>query len=589
MLKLNYLTVKNFMSIGNQTQAIDFNRNDLTLVLGENLDMGGDDSGAKNGTGKTSIINALSYGLYGSALTNIKKNNLINKTNGRNLLVTVEFEINNKKYRIERGRKPNILKFYVNDHEQEADDYSQGDSRKTQEEIEKLLSMTHSMFKHVLALNTYTEPFLSMNANDQRTIIEQLLGITLLSEKSELLREEIKKIKDEIKEEEFKINAQIQSNKKIQETIDSLNKKEKSWIETHTKNIDDLKYAIQELNHIDINKELQLHLLLNEYNTKKQKQQEYKLLIKSCTQKINELNKEDKTLDLQIQILNQNKCPTCEQTVHDTNYEKIMEEILTKKETVNSNIVAQSILLQEHEIQLNQIGELGIKPEVFYENEHDAREHSISIKHLEQQLEQKINETNPYTDQIQDLKNEALVDISYTVINKLSNTKDHQEFLLKLLTNKDSYIRKKIIDQNLSFLNSRLGYYLEKIGLPHTVKFQNDLSVEITEYGRDLDFDNLSRGERNRLILSLSWAFRDVWENLYHPINLLFIDELIDSGMDTIGVENSISILKKISRERKKSVWLISHKDDLISRVNNVLVVTKENGFTTFNTDIDIL
>ena len=119
--------------------------------------------------------------------------------------------------------------------------------------------------------------------------------------------------------------------------------------------------------------------------------------------------------------------------------------------------------------------------------------------------------------------------------------------------------------------------------------FQNDLTVEIQELGRDLDFDNLSRGERNRLILSLSWAFRDVWESLYQPINLLFIDELVDSGMDSAGVENAMGVLKRMSRERNKSVWLVSHKDELIGRVNNVLKVIKENGFTSYDTDVELV
>ena len=147
-------------------------------------------------------------------------------------------------------------------------------------------------------------------------------------------------------------------------------------------------------------------------------------------------------------------------------------------------------------------------------------------------------------------------------------------------------MRKKIIDQNLSYLNSRLTHYLDRIGLPHTVVFQNDLTVEITELGRDLDFDNLSRGERNRLILSLSWAFRDVWESLYSPVNVLFIDELIDSGMDASGVENSLALLKKMTRERNKSVWLVSHKDELAGRVENILKVVKEGGFTSYATDV---
>ena len=187
MLKIKTLTVKNFMSVGNVTQAVNFNRNDLTLVLGQNLDLGGDDTGARNGTGKTTIINALSYAMYGEALTRIRKENLINKTNGKAMLVNLEFENNGTTYRIERGRKPNIMKFVIGDQEQEVKDESQGDSRETQHAIEQLLGMSHEMFKHIVALNTYTEPFLSLRAADQRVLIEQLLGVTQLSEKAENL------------------------------------------------------------------------------------------------------------------------------------------------------------------------------------------------------------------------------------------------------------------------------------------------------------------------------------------------------------------------------------------------------------------
>jgi DNA repair exonuclease SbcCD ATPase subunit len=160
---------------------------------------------------------------------------------------------------------------------------------------------------------------------------------------------------------------------------------------------------------------------------------------------------------------------------------------------------------------------------------------------------------------------------------------------MKLLTNKDSFIRKKIIDQNLSFLNKRLESYLDKLGLPHEVRFQSDLTVEITELGRDLDFDNLSRGERNRLILGLSWAFRDIFESLYSTINVMFIDELIDSGMDTNGVEASLAVLKKMVRDSGRSVFLVSHRDELQGRVSDVLNVVKENGFTTFAQETETL
>jgi DNA repair exonuclease SbcCD ATPase subunit len=99
----------------------------------------------------------------------------------------------------------------------------------------------------------------------------------------------------------------------------------------------------------------------------------------------------------------------------------------------------------------------------------------------------------------------------------------------------------------------------------------------------------LSRGERNRLILGLSFAFRDVWESLYQNINLLFIDELIDSGMDTAGVESSLGVLKKFARERDKNIFLISHKDELVGRVNTILKVVKENGFTNYENDVEVI
>jgi hypothetical protein len=247
-------------------------------------------------------------------------------------------------------------------------------------------------------------------------------------------------------------------------------------------------------------------------------------------------------------------------------------------ETYVEELVAQELRLTE---KIGTIGDLD-QPDTYYETAQEAYKHESTVEYLGSQLEAKSKETDPYAEQIEELKTSAVQQVSYDKMNNLRKLQDHQEFMYKLLTSKDSFIRKKVIDQNLTYLNSRLAFYLEKTGLPHEVVFQSDLSVEITEMGRDLDFDNLSRGERNRLILSLCWAFRDVWEMLYHSINVLFIDELVDSGMDTAGVENALGILKQISRERHKNIYLISHRDELQGRVNSVLKVTKEGGFTSY-------
>ena len=589
MFKIKTLTVKNFMSVGNATQAINFDRSDLTLVLGINIDLGGDDSGARNGTGKTTIINALSYALYGQALTNIKRDNLINKTNSKGMLVTCEFEYNNQSYKIERGRKPNTMKFFVGDEEQEITDEAQGDSRETQAEIERMLGMSHEMFKHIVALNTYTEPFLNLKANDQRAIIEQLLGITLLSEKAEKLKEQLKNTKDSIQQEEFNIKAIQDANERIKEQIEALKRRQFVWGTKHLEDINQLDLALTELKKLDIEQELLLHTALTKYLQQIKDINDIDTAILRCKQDLSREVNDVANLTSDIALLRSHKCNTCGQELHD---DKNAELLAVKENKLRDAEVQQGI----YKTQLDQLqtarvslGEIDKKPMTYYSKESDAFEHKGLITSTEAQLAAKHLEQDPYSEQIDEMIKTALADINYNNMNALVRTRDHQDFLLKLLTNKDSFIRKRIIDQNLNYLNSRLSQYLDRIGLPHTVTFLNDLTVEITELGRELDFDNLSRGERNRLILSLSWAFRDVYESFYEPINLLFIDELIDSGMDSSGVENSLGILKKMSREHNKSIWLVSHKDELAGRVNNVMTVTKENGFTSYGTDVDLV
>ena len=589
-IKIKELTVKNFMSVGNQTQAVNFAQENLTLVLGENLDQGGDDSGSRNGTGKTTIVNALSYALFGNALTNIKKDNLINKINNKNMLVTLAFEKDGTDYRIERGRKPNILQFYVNDQAQEAEetDDAQGDMRETQKDVDDLLGMSHDMFKHIVALNTYTEPFLSMRANDQRVIIEQLLGITLLSEKAEVLKELVRETKDSITQESANIEAAKKSNDKIQISIDSLLTRQAAWNSQKETDSEKIARAIIELESVDIDAELAKHAELKVYDEQ--------------AAKLKSLNKERATLEAalaqaersvkkyagELAKLKDKKCHACEQELHDHKHEEMTAE--ADRHLAEANIYFDKVTKDIGKIQkeLDAIGDINGRPNTYYDTVEQALKHQNNLKTLENQLTVRAGETDPYQEQIDELTDTAIQEISWDTVNELTRLKEHQEFLLKLLTSKDSFIRKKIIDQNLAYLNNRLTYYLDKMGLPHTVLFQNDLTVLITQLGQDLDFDNLSRGERNRLILSLSWSFRDVWESLYQQINLLFVDELIDNGLDAAGVEGALAVLKKMARERKKNIFLISHKDELIGRVNNVLKVIKENGYTSYANDLEV-
>ena len=586
MIQVKNLTVKNFMSVGAATQGIDFDRNDLTLVLGENLDLGGD--GSRNGTGKTTIINALSYALYGQALSNIRKDNLVNKTNGKNMLVSLDFSVNGQEYRIERGRKPNVLRFYINNEHKASEDEAQGDSRETQDAIERVMNMSHDMFKHVLALNTYTEPFLSLKANDQRTIIEQLLGITLLSERADAIKELNRQTKDAIQAEEFRIRAVQEANKRIEEQIESLRKRQRLWTAKRDEDVSKLAQAIADLEHIDIDAEVQAHRDLEAFHVKKKALDDAARYIRQIDADDIKLNKLLDKIKTEIEALDAHRCHSCGQDLHDDKQDELKQAKQTLVQETALQLLTNDTQRQGHEDAIAQIGTLGTAPTVFYDSLEQALNHRNTVETLRKDLTSRQADADPYEEQISDMQGQALQVVSYDTLNELTRVQDHQDFLLKLLTSKDSFVRKKIIDQNLSYLNARLTHYLDRIGLPHTVKFQNDLTVSIEELGRELDFDNLSRGERNRLILSMSWAFRDVWESLYSPINLLFIDELIDNGLDTQGVENALALLKKMSRERHKSIWLVSHRDELAGRVENILKVIKENGFTSYNTDVDV-
>jgi DNA repair exonuclease SbcCD ATPase subunit len=689
MITLKNITLRNFLSIGQVTQAVDFDKKDLTLILGENLDLGGD--GARNGTGKTTLIQGLSYALFGVPINDIRKDNLVNRTNGKAMMVTLEFNVNGTEYKIERGRKPNILKFYVNNVQEKGSEDQQGENKETQAAIERVLNMTPEMFRHIVVLNTYSQPFLALKNNEQKDIIEQLLGITLLSEKAEVVKELIRNSKDEIQQEEFRVKAIEEANKRVKEQIDAIKRRQTLWLKKHDEDLASYALEYDELLQIDIDNELLAHKDLVVWTKQKEQQDTYNALLARSTawqqkhdtdvtvahtsflrkneydieselQAWNDLKEwlvveaEQKTiattidtqtksitkekkliekLEREVKELEDHKCYACGQDFHDEKHEQVTKEKTALLENSRAELLQLETSLANNKSLVKELGTkptptykteaeairhggdvanlkkvwedkkqesnpfseqlseltpvtLGPQPVTHYDTEREAVEHRSKVSAILQQIQTKAEESDPYAEQVSEMESQALQAIDFEAINKLTKTMEHQKFLLDLLTSKDSFVRKKIIDQNLSYLNARLTHYLDKIGLPHNVIFKNDLQVEITELGRELDFDNLSRGERNRLILGLSFAFRDVWENLYAPINTLFIDELIDSGLDTQGVENSLAILKDMSRRRHKSIWLVSHREELAGRVPNVLKVVKENGFTSYATTTDI-
>lgn len=724
-LHLLEIHIRNFQSVGNITQIVKLSNQGLTLILGENLDIGGEHS--KNGVGKSTLIQAISYALYGEPLVKIKQDNLINNQNNKNLYVKIIFESHGKTYIIERGRSPRILKFIIDGKDIGKENEAKGVNAITQIDIDKVLGLTHTMFKHIVALNTYTEPFMKLKSAEQREVIEELLGIAQLSERADILKKIRDETKDSIKIESVKINANTEANDRISQAIDKAKKEAEYWQQNQDEVIENLVAKIASLSNINIEKELSIFDNIDDWTKQKNEVDELTVYARkeiiSCNTEISRITKEiqrykeeaSKTdsgelwrLNTQLQryisetksditpqinrllteasrkrqdaenkkisidrlytdkddIQNQidfpsnHTCTTCGQGLEGTDHlSKILDNLKKKKQSIISEIDKSISYIDDRNKEADSIG---IEIENTKKSDDDKKkelENKISAikndienskKELEQQkksseervvelsdmlssINEKLKENtaiideadfvleslgskpvskypnkdavlkiqkdrdmlsdkikverekqNVHLSKIEGLES-TIIEIDYTNINDYNHKLKHEDFLYKLLTDKNSFIRKKIVDLNLLYLNNRMNHYLEQIGLPHEVAFKPDLTVEVLLMGRELDFDQLSRGEQNRVIMATFWAFRDVWQNLNHTINFMACDEILDQGTDYAGVEAAVDVLKKMAVERKMNIFLISHREELRQQIDNILIVRKENGFTSIN------
>ena len=200
---------------------------------------------------------------------------------------------------------------------------------------------------------------------------------------------------------------------------------------------------------------------------------------------------------------------------------------------------------------------------------------------LNERIEYLDKQTNPYDKIIKSLNDYKPKESKDGEIDQIIDDIKHQEFLLKLLTKKDSFIRKALMDKYLPFLNERLKSYLSIMGLPHKVRFTSDLSTEISQFGKEIAYSNLSSGQKARIDIALSLAFRDVLQSKHNFINLFILDECLDVGLSNVGVKKTLSVIKDVAKKNKLSMFIISHRDEIRNSFNDTLEVELRNGFST--------
>lgn len=761
MIKLTKLSIRNFMSFGNVPQVLDLSEFPMTLIQGINRDKTDNEPESEtdienasaslsekpsNGSGKSSILSALNYVIFGESIANkIKKSNLVNKINKKNLEVSLEFEKDGTQYRIERGRSPEYLRFFVN-----GEDLAQGENKDTQEDINKAIGMSPDLFYQICLMTASAPTFMEMNAAGQREIIEQLLGVQILTDKAEKLKEKVKEVKQIIATEEVRLATVKSANdeiikrneiqkadyqNKLNEYETNRNKKveeyEKGYkvlaevdiekeIENHkfnesvnqiiadnakitsdknenTKKLDSLninltniKNALESLSKINIEEEIKKH---KEIESIQEKNKEVSTKILEESNKLNDVDRQlievshtltnlaqqnigitNETKQLNEKIESENKiikdneenlkkienntCPTCgakltgENTKLSEKYiesikvsnekisgfrnqiaendnklkeikdridvqKKLESSITENKTTINKGITElQGKIIKdlpsvyykdikdvyEHQNKINLLNSeiektnkdieeinkviagLVVKPvpekvKTFYETMQQAMVHSETMKNMQEQIDKIKKEENPYTELLKKCEKVELMPYDESLKKSSEDDLNHLDFLVKLLTNKDSFVRKKIVEQNLAYLNLKIKNYLQMMGSLHVVIFNPDLSFDITKFGESFDFAGLSRGEKTSVILALNFAFRDLYELINEPINVMFVDELIDNGLDKYSASNVISILQKYS-EQNKNIFVVSHRKDIQARMNRILTVVMELGFS---------
>ncbi len=586
-IKFTTLTMRNFLSYGAKTTLINLDRGGTTLILGEDLDNVAAGVGA-NGVGKTVIVNALVYALYDKALSDISKDNLVNWINKKNMEVTLDFHTKGKHYHITRVRKEKVgaagnwVKLT-----EDGKDITPDSMAHTNDLIEEIIGIPYDLFIRIVAISANHTPFLDLKVRhptepNQTDIIEELFNLKILSENAVILKKEINATNTSIKFNKTRIEQLEKEHERHETMIAKAEMRVVNWVKSNRQEIKNIKAKLKRAENVDIEsqKELinMLENVMHDIDVAETRGNEIE-------REMRELNTEQSNVEKELAHLVDEKCPYCLRELKDAkqkiadckvvikgakNSLKLLKSELNSTDEIVNKLLAQQVELDQ-EIVVSDIDEL------------------IDIKGKTASLEKEIvnleKANNPFVEPLEELQDLELDPIDLETINELTELQTHQQFLWKLLTKKDSFVRKALLNKNIPFLNSRLTHYLKDLGLPHQVEFTHEMTARISQFGREADFGNLSNGQRARVNLALAFAFRDVLENIHGKINVCMLDEFLDVGLDAVGQQAAARMLKRKSRDESISLYIISHIADFESVFDQRMVIQLEKGFSYINED----
>lgn len=589
MLRFHSISLRNFMSYGNNTTVVQLDHSGTTLIVGEDLDNTTNGQGA-NGVGKSTIINAVAYAMYDKPISNISKDNLVNNINKKNMEVSVEFTApNGKRYTIKRTRKTkagaagNAVYVY-----EEGKDITPDSVSNANVLIEKIIGIPYELFVRIVVFSASHTPFLDLPttshyAANQRDIIEELFGLTMLTTKAERLKEIIKDTEGRLQTNRVKIESLEKEQERYRTQLESAKKRVISWEDSNAETITELESKLESVASVNVDEQREFHNQLAELKKSLNTALEEQRLLETA---IKGLEKKKKKLDEELEHLRDSKCPYCLQAFADgkAKIADIEAQVATLVESINAH--SEDLVLVEDNISKLSRDHEDVKSKIVVSNIDEL----ITISNQSANIVAKIAElkdaVNPYIEPLDELTSMAIEPVNYDEINKITKEIEHQKFLLKLLTKKDSFVRKTLLNKNIPFLNQKLQGYLTVLGLPHKVEFTHEMTASISQFGHELDFGNLSAGQRARVNLALSFAFRDVLQNMHTKVNICMLDEALDHGLDSVGVQSAIKMLKRKAREDQISMFVITHRE-VDSAFDRTMTIQLSKGFSYVVSDVE--
>ena len=566
MIKFTHLRYKNFLSTGNNFTEIDLTRHKHTLIVGQ------------NGSGKSTMLDALSFGLFGKAHRNINKTQLINSINGKGSMVEVEFEIGQSRFKIVRGDRPVKFEIWKNDEMINQSSHSKEYQRILEQNI---LKLNHKSFHQVVVLGSSNfVPFMQLNPGLRRGVIEDLLDIGVFSRMNQLLKEETNAIKENLKDISYQIDLsknKVETQKKYISDVSILTEENRRNYELR---ISESQSFIDELQAENSELSVGLDECVSQAEQRLGLLQDRKqdLLLRSQDRKSN-----IRDLEKRITFFSENAtCPVCDQAISDGHKSEILLSTQTDRDRRKAEIKQIGVEGQgvESEIaeQTSVLSTLRDRVHKLTSNSKEIATYQNQIRSYQEHIEKEVGaDLEKANADLAILKNE-LLDL------KDSKLKTSEEFSYKMAIAemlKDTGIKTKIIKQYLPVMNKLINQYLQVLDFYVHFDLNEEFNETIRSRHRDeFTYESFSEGEKQRIDLSLLFTWRQI-AKMKNSVstNLLILDETFDSSLDHDGVDNLIKILYTLGDST--NVFIISHKGEILDgKFENKIEFIKDKNFS---------